>query len=213
MIMKNKNVAKSVLWFVFGFAVTALISIFLMQNHRLVIILLLLFSTGLILFFKEDLLKLVKNTKWYEAVSLISVSLLVHGTSSYLILKYLEQPEWLFDSRGSSFLLMNDFYVWAKPMDIMAQQLLILLLVLKLNDLKMSVNQITKLFVVGFGAAHVFQLLRTDLIIGLLYLVTAIIFSFVFPRMILKVRNGFIYNFMIHLFAYNAAAMVAWVLY
>jgi len=199
--------------FVLGFAATSLVSIIYMQNYWLVIVLLLVILVGFITFFKKEILKLVKDTKWYEAVVLVGSSLLIHGITSYLILTYLEQPMWQFDSRESSFLLMNGFYVWAKPIDVMMQQLLIVLLVLRLNDLKMNINQITKLFVVLFGAIHAFQFLRTDLLIGLLYLITSIIFSFVFPRMILKVKNGFIYNFMIHLAVYNIGALLAWTLW
>ena len=196
-----------------GFAVTSLVSIIFMQNYWLVIVLLLVILVGLVTFFKKEISKLVKDTKWYEAVILVGSSLLIHGITSYFILTYLEQPTWQFESRESSFLLMNGYYVWAKPLDVMMQQLLIVLLVLRLIDLKMSINQITKLLIIGFGFTHIFQLLRTDLLIGLLYLITPIIFSFVFPRMILKVKNGFIYNFMIHLAVYNIAALLAWTLW
>ncbi|MFH1959514.1 MAG: hypothetical protein ABIJ22_04280 [Patescibacteria group bacterium] len=211
--MKNMNVIISVLWFVFAFAVTGIISIIFMQNHWLLIFIFSAISLGLIVFFRKEILKLVKDTKWHEVVALIGISLFVHGVTSYFILKYLEQPTWPFDRNGISFLLMNGFYVWAKPIDVMMQQLLIVLLVLRLNSLKMNINQITKLFVVLFGAIHAFQFLRTDFIIGLLYFITSIIFSFVFPKMILRVRNGFIYNLMIHLAVYNIGALLAWMVY
>lgn len=183
------------------------------DNYQLVIVLHMLFIFCLIIFFKKDLLKLLKLTKWYEPIILVSTSILVHGITSYLVIHYFNQPSWYFESRGSSFLLMNNFYIWAKPIDVMAQQLLIVLLIARLSELKMNLSQITKLLVVGFGGAHIFQLFRTDLFIGFLYLLVAVLFSFLFPWMILKVRNGFIYNYMLHLFVYNLAAVIAWGLY
>ena len=77
----------------------------------------------------------------------------------------------------------------------------------------MSQKQITLLFVVGFGAIHIFQTLKTDVIIGLGFTLFAILGAFIFPHMILNVRNGYLYNYMIHLGVYNLAALLTWTLY
>jgi len=103
---------------------------------------------------------------------------------------------------------MNNFYLWVKPFDVFFQQLLIVLLVTKLQRYKLNLKQIQILLVFGFGAIHIFQTLRTDIFISLAYIFVAVIFSFLFPYMILKVRNGYIFNYMIHLGIYNLAAFL-----
>lgn len=211
--MEKKKIITSILWFVLGFALVSSISVIGMQYHWLVILLFLIIILGLTIFFRKELSELVKFTKWYEAVVLFGISLLIHGVTSYIIITYLNPPVWNFDSSGVSFLLLNDFYIWAKPMDVFIQQLLINLLVLRLHSLSMNINQITKLLLIGFGGIHILQILRINFAIGLMFIFAAIMFSFVFPRMILKVKNGYIYNFMIHLAVYNIAAIVARMLY
>lgn len=212
---KNKNIVASILWFILGFVAISLIStqVITMDRYGLVTLYLLAVTISLVAYFRKELTEVVQGTKWYEAIILIGTSLLIHGATSYLVITYLNQPTWPFDSRGASFLLMNGYYVWTKPIDVFVQQVLINLLVLRLKNLGMVLNQITQLFVIGFGSIHIFQTLRTDLLVGLTYTAVAIIFSFVFPRMILRVSNGYIYNFMIHLAVYNIAAILAWTLY
>ena len=214
-IDKNTYVLISILWFIFGFAITSLIAshVITMDRYVLVIIYLVAMSTGLIAYFRNQISLIVQDTKWQEAVTFIGISLLFHALTSYVILTYFEQPIWPFESRNTSFLLMNKYYVWAKPIDVFVQHVLINLLVFKLRTLKLNLRQITKIIVITFGCIHIFQALRTELIISYAYTAVAIIFSFLFPKMILQTRNGYIYNFMIHLAVYNVAALIAWTLY
>jgi hypothetical protein len=108
---------------------------------------------------------------------------------------------------------MNNFYIWTKPFDILVQQLLIIVLVKKLSEQRMNLKQITLIFILGFGAIHIFQIFKTDIIIGLAFTAGALLSSVLYPYMILKVKNGYIYNYMIHLAIYNIAAILTWTLY
>ncbi|HAE36949.1 TPA: hypothetical protein DCX66_01555 [Candidatus Nomurabacteria bacterium] len=184
-----------------------------MNRYILNIFFLSITSLFFILYFKKTLTNLISKTYKSEFIFLVGISLIIHLISSYFILNYLNQPIWPFDSRGTSFLLMNNFYLWTKPFDVLLQQLLIVLLVIKLHQYKLTLKQITLLFVLGFGAIHIFQIFKTDIIIGLAFTLGAIISSFVYPYMILKVRNGYIYNFMIHMGIYNIAALLSYILY
>jgi hypothetical protein len=209
------SIIKPIVIFIAAFAVTSLVptQIITMERHILVITFLLLVFACITYFFRKELFQIVRSTKKREWFILIGLSLFVHAATSYFVLTYLDQPLWPFDSEGTSFLLMNNYYVWAKPFDVLIQQLLIILLVLKLDSLQMSLRNITTLFIAGFGLIHIFQILKTDVLIGLMFTGGAILSSFIYPYFILKVRNGFIYNFMIHLAIYNIAALVAWGLY
>tara|TARA_B100001971_G_C17746211_1_gene313171 strand:- start:120 stop:548 length:429 start_codon:yes stop_codon:yes gene_type:complete len=141
------------------------------------------------------------------------ISLIIHAVTSYFILRFLNQPTWPFSNHGASFLLMNNFYIWTKPFDILVQQLLIIVLVKKLSEQRMNLKQITLIFILGFGAIHIFQIFKTDIIIGLAFTAGALLSSVLYPYMILKVKNGYIYNYMIHLAIYNIAAILTWTLY
>ena len=198
-----------------AFAVVALVpsQVIKMDRYILVIFFLLIMASVCIFYFKNEFRDIVEQTSKREFILLIITTLLIHGICTYYIIKFIAQPIWPFDSHGTSFLLMNNFFVWAKPFEVFVQQLLIILLVTKLHQSDMSLKKIITFFVFAFGAVHIFQIFKTDIIIGLGFTFFAILASFIFPYMILRVRNGYVYNFMIHLVAYDIAALLAWSFY
>lgn len=205
----------SIISFIAVFGIVALVpsQIITMERYVAVIFFLLFFALALIFSFRKEFLALISKTRKHEFILLFSLSLLVHGIASYFILNFLSQPAWPFDSRGTSFLLMNNFFLWAKPLEVFVQQLLIALLVTRLYQFGISLKKIIALFVLFFGAVHIFQVFKADLIIGLGFTFFAIVASCIFPYLLLRVRNGYLYNFMIHLAAYDIAALLAWMLY
>ncbi|MFA6520431.1 MAG: hypothetical protein WCT44_02365 [Candidatus Paceibacterota bacterium] len=170
-------------------------------------------ALALMVFFKKVFTEVIQRTHRHEFIILVVLPLIFHGITSYFILNFVDQPAWPFESRGISFLLMNNFFIYAKPLEIFVQQLLITILVTKLYQSGMSLKKIITLFVVFFGAIHIFLIFKADTIIGLGFTFFAILASFIFPYMLLKVRNGYVYNFMIHLAAYDIAALLTWSLY
>jgi hypothetical protein len=115
------------------------------------------------------------------------------------------QGGWLYPSQTISF--------WAKPLDVLIQQLLIIWLTTKLYANGLSLKQIITFFLVAFGSIHIFQVLKTDWVIGLVFTAGALVSSVLYPYLLLRVRNGYIYNYMIHLGLYSIAALVAWMMY
>jgi len=184
-----------------------------MDRYVLNMIFLSIFVSAIVISFRHTFENLIEKTDKYKIIALGILSLIIHGAISYFILTFLDQPVFPFDSRGTSFLLMNNFFLLAKPLEILVQQLLIILLVTKLKEQGMSLRRIITLFVLFFGTIHIFQIFKTDLIIGLGFTFFAILASFIFPYLVLKVRNGYIYNFMIHLVAYDIAALFVRLLY
>jgi hypothetical protein len=198
--------------FIIIFGICSLVpsEIFGMEGYVLTIIFLIASALTIGYFFKNILSEVTTKTKWSEMMILAFLSIVGHALTIFIIKSYAVQPNWFFGSRGTSFLLLNDYFLWAKPLDVFVQQLLIVLLVLKLRTVGVSLRAITTLVIFGFGVMHIFHGYRTDILISFGYTIMAIIFSIIFPYMILKVRNGYIYNFMIHLATYDIAALVAW---
>jgi len=209
------KIIKAITLFIIIFATTSLIMTQIITMDRYILNMLFLLAVSLIIIFcfKKTLMEVVSKTHRYEFIFIFMFSLIIHVVSSYFILSFLNQPVWPFDSRGTSFLLMNKFYLWVKPLDVFVQQLLIIVLVKKLYQYKLSLRQITILFICGFGLIHIFQVFKTSLIIGLGFTFVAMLSSLVYPYMILKVRNGYLYNYMIHLGIYNIVALTAWIFF
>lgn len=212
--MKNKRTFKALILFTLAFVTTSLTmtEIITMDRYVLNILFLSMFSLLTLAIFKKDLSELYSDSRQTSAVLLV-ISFLIHLATVFIVRTFLETPSWPFDIAGTSPLLMNDFFVWTKPFDVLVQQLLILVLVKKLDQYGQSLQQITTMLVCGFGLVHVVQMVRTDVIVGLTFASVAIIFSFVFPYMILKVKHGCVYNFMIHLGVYDLFALLAWIIF
>ena len=215
MELMKKNIVKKIILFILAFGIMSLImtQIITMERYVLNIFFLSIIAFGIIFYFKKDFIEIINKTSKREFIFLLAISLIIHFISSYFILNFLNQPIWPFSSKGASILLMNNFYLWVKPLNVLVQQLLIIVLVKKLSQSNLNVKQITTLFILGFGLIHVFQIFKTDLIIGLGFMFIAIFFSFIFPYLILKKRNGYLYNYMFHLGTYNLAAILAWTLF
>ena len=111
---------------------------------------------------------------------------------------------------GASFLLMNGYFVLAKPFDVLAQQALIFTLFHKLVDRQKSLRQIQVIFVIVFGIPHIFQTLLTDPFVGLGFAFASIGAAVIFPILLRNPRLGAAFCFTAHLFAYSAAAVFSW---
>jgi hypothetical protein len=199
--------------FIFGFASLVPTQVITMEKYGLVILFYLTVALLLLYIFRSTYKSIFQKTHWYELFGLVTLSLIVHGLVSYFIINYVERPDWIFSDQGTSFLLMNNYYVWAKPLDILIQQLLIIWLTTKLYANGLTLRQIISFFLIAFGSIHIFQVFKTDWMIGLLFTAGALASSVLYPYLLLQTRNGYIYNYMIHLGLYNIAALAAWLLY
>lgn len=165
-----------------------------------------------ILLFKKIFNNLIEETKKYEFLLLL-VPIILHGITCYYCLHFLNEPIGPFENTGTSFLLLENFFIWVKPFDVLYQQIILIILIKKLHQYKITLRSITIMFVFVFGASHIFQVFKTDFVIGLGFLLFGLAGSFIFPFMILKVKNGYLYNFIIHLLVYDLAALLFWSFY
>jgi hypothetical protein len=111
-----RNNIKNFFVFVSIFVFVSLVptQVITMERYGLVILFYLTVASLLLYVFRSTYTSIFQKTRWYEFVGLISLSLIVHGLVSYFIITYVERPDWIFSDRGTSFLLMNNYYVWAK---------------------------------------------------------------------------------------------------
>ncbi len=99
-------------------------------------------------------------------------------------------------------------YFLPKSIEILFQQLLVVALVLTLSAQRCSIRMISVCCAGLFGAAHVllaFGGVPWGYVIR--FMVSAAAFGFMFPYLILRVRNGLAYSYVIH-WAYYAASVV-----
>jgi len=95
--------------------------------------------------------------------------------------------------------LADSWYFLPKSVDVLFQQLLVASLVLSLAALETSLMRIAVICAVLFGASHLL-LLFGGAPVGYVMRFTfaASVFGFVFPYLMLRVRNGLAYSYMVH---------------
>lgn len=96
-------------------------------------------------------------------------------------------------------MVANAWYFLPKSVEILLQQLLIAALVLALSVRNFSVREISYWCVLIFGGAHL--LLALDghpLTYVVRFTISAMIFGYIFPNLILRARNGFVYSYALH---------------
>jgi len=183
----QKNVIKTIALFIASFGIIVLVftNIITMSRYQIAFI---YFLTIIILFvwhFKKIFKKMTKQSKWHNYLTIIGSALLVHGLT-----------------------LLDNFFLFTKPIEVLWQQIMIIILTHHLSKLTLTLKQIIIIFMIAFGSMHIFQAIRADTTIGIGFTIVALIFSAIFPTMILKVKNGYLYNYFIHLATYSLAALL-----
>lgn len=104
----------------------------------------------------------------------------------------------------------SPWYFLPKSVDILFQQMLVVALVLTLAGTGMRLRRIALTTALLFGASHVLLLLGGSPV-GYVarFTVTATIFGFFFPWLLLRVRNGLAYSYMLHWVFYAATVIIA----
>jgi hypothetical protein len=159
-------------------------------------------SVAVLLLYKELLPAMhpfVRPLPWLAAVLSVAAGLLI-----YLLLPlFFAPPEGLMLLNPDMFFLdLNLRYLFAKPFEIVFQQVLILLLVALLVKRGVPLLATCLLCCLTFGAAHLYLVVRNGLLMGGYFAASAIVAGFVFPYLMLRVRNGLIYASSIHLLFY-----------
>jgi len=107
--------------------------------------------------------------------------------------------------------LSTPWYFVPKFAEVLLQQVLVTALVLVLNARYRSLPQVMLAYAVFFGGAHVLFFVgsgNVPTVYATIMTIGSILSSLVFPRLILRVKSGFVYNFMIHLAFYIILALI-----
>ena len=162
-----------------------------------------------LMLFRNIFKKIILKTK-KSSFLLVMASLMFHGVTYWICNNYLNPPIELIKNSPASYTLVNNYFLWVKPIDVLLQQLMIIVLVTKLANNKVSLKNITFALAIIFGVAHIESLQRMELTYALILTVSATAMSVVLPYFILKIKNGYLYNVMIHLAFVDVAALLFW---
>jgi uncharacterized membrane protein YfcA len=212
--VKTKKIIKAIALFSLAFVSInfAFTKIATLENYIPCLIAFIVGTVIVSILFRDVLKDVISKTKKHEFLILL-IPILIHGIVCYYCLNFLTAPVGPFENTETSFLLLNKYFIWVKPFDVLYQQIILIVLIKKLYEYKMNLKNITILFFVFFGTMHIFQIFRTDLTIALLFTLFGILGSFIFPYMILKKRDGYLYNYIIHMLVYAVAALSFWSVY
>lgn len=122
---------------------------------------------------------------------------LISSIVYYVFSNYYNLPS-LLAQFNSVYLLTLDFrYLLTKTFEIFFQQLTILILILLLHQ-KISLRKITYLFLIIFPLLHLVNYIYMPFLFASILFVGSILGALFFPYLILKVRDGFIYTYLLH---------------
>lgn len=104
----------------------------------------------------------------------------------------------------------SPWYFLPKSIDIMFQQMLVVALVLTLATAGLTLRRIALVCGLLFGGSHVLLLLGGSPVGYVVrFTVSATLFGFCFPWLLLRVRNGLAYSYMVHWVFYAATVIIA----
>ena len=156
-------------------------------------------------FFFWDLFKksvTEKHRIWlYGILSLGSAGLIWGMLYLFSFLPALQVPLLSFNT---DILFATPWYFLPKSIEILVQQILITVLVLEFYSRFKSLKETIVSYVICFGSAHIllFSINGAPTPYAVMMIAGSILSALIFPYLILRIRGGFIYAYMIHLIFY-----------
>lgn len=144
---------------------------------------------------------------WYGGASLVCAMVVWGLLYELSLVPILRGPQL---APYSDILLSTPWYFLPKSVEILMQQILTTVVILALHSRLGSFKKVLIGYAVCFGGAHVllFALSGAPTPYALIMTVGAMLSTFVFPYLILRVRGGFVYTYAIHLIFYILLAML-----
>lgn len=170
---------------------------------------------GVALFYYRNLFTkwlTVEHRIWVHIVWSLGFAALIWGLLYWLA--QLPIPTGIRLAPYTDILFATSWYFLPKSAEVLVQQILITVLVLDLSFRFHSLKKVMLAYAALFGGAHVllFLLSGTPTPYAVLMTTGAVLSSLVFPYFILRVRQGFVYTYTMHLVFYIVLAMLlhAW---
>jgi hypothetical protein len=110
-------------------------------------------------------------------------------------------------------LIASPWYFLPKSIEIALQQLLVAALVLSFDARKFALRDIAQWTAVLFGGVHLLLIFGESFAYTVFFVFCASIAGYIFPYLLLRVRNGFIYSYSLHWAFYAIVIVLVRVLY
>ncbi|HEY6020255.1 MAG TPA: hypothetical protein VIY48_10235 [Candidatus Paceibacterota bacterium] len=151
---------------------------------------------------------LFENRLWVYAATILAMGIVLPAL--LVQLSQLPIPYAAEASRYSDLFFATPWYFLPKVADILLQQTLVATIILALSEHIRSIKNISLAYAALFGGAHVVLFMLSDAPTAYAAMMTggAILSAAAFPYLILKVRNGFVYTFSLHLLFYLLLVLV-----
>lgn len=123
-----------------------------------------------------------------------------------------KKPKELFFRFGKNQYLRLDYrYYISKFFEVIFQQVMIIILVSILQNESFLIRSLSYIFL--FGLIHLFLIRRDGLLFSLIFTIFGIISAFIFPYLILNVKNGIAISFALHYGFYLVLVPLFWIIY
>lgn len=199
-----------ILWIICFASVCSTFNIFITRNNPFIALIYFLCITGIIIFrYKKSFIDLTHKINKKQSFTLILL-VCIHISTYFLTHKILGKPSGIGIEDNISFLEMNNYFLFAKPLEVILQQAFILALIFILQKHKMKMNTIITVLFLLFGGMHMFLIISMDIVFALYFTFFGLCASYLFTLIITKIRNGFIYSLALHMIFYEISALVFW---
>lgn len=169
------------------------------------------FSVLAMILFRARLAPLASGVTVPSVVVLLGVVLLTVAVYA-LAPRFLRRPDQLIARHPEEFYLQLQYrYLTPKSFEILFQQLIIVVLTLRLAATGLPLVGVILAFLGIFALLHLPMLLLVGTRMGLAYNLASATLAAVFPVLILGVESGIVYSYAAHWFFYTIAGVVAWI--
>lgn len=103
----------------------------------------------------------------------------------------------------------TSWYFVPKSFDIVFQQLLIVAMLIGLKENKYTFKEIAIWSAVFFGGSHIFLIFEHSFYYTLIFTASATVAGLIFPFLLLRIRNGFLYAYSLHWTFYAVIIAIA----
>lgn len=125
--------------------------------------------------------------------------------------RLLRRPDDLMARHPEEFYLPMQYrYLVPKSFEILFQQLVIVVLTLRLAATGLPLTAVVVAFLACFALLHLPMLLLVKRQVGIAYNLASLTLAAVFPLLILRVASGVVYSYAAHWFFYTLAALAVW---
>ncbi|MEZ4413898.1 MAG: hypothetical protein R2910_12995 [Gemmatimonadales bacterium] len=126
--------------------------------------------------------------------------------------RWLPKPDDLIARHPEEFYLPMQYrYLVPKSFEILFQQLIIVVLTLRLAATGLPLPAVVLAFLGCFALLHLPMLLLVQRQVGIAYNLASLTLAAIFPILILRVPSGVVYSYAAHWFFYTLAALAAWI--